>query len=153
MRIEHTAEFRCTPEELWPYLEEPGKIVLWMKGVESLELDQPGPARVGSTGKMRIREGRKVQVYDERITGWDPPRHLALVMSGGGFPPGMQMHVAYTMTRAGVGTSMHYLCTAELKGLYKIFGLLGTAMARKQLKGFFETLRGLVEKQAAGARA
>jgi carbon monoxide dehydrogenase subunit G len=153
MRIEATAEFKCTPEELWPYLEQPEKIVLWMKGVEGLVADQPGPTRVGSTAKMRIREGGKVQVYDERITGWDPPHHLALVMSGGGFPAGMEMNVAYTMTRAGAGTRMDYLCEAELKGLYKLFGPVGTAMARKQLKGFFQTLRGLVENRPSETRA
>ena len=144
MRIETSEVFQCAPERLWAFLEEPEKMMQWMKGLERVVPETDGPMRVGSSAKLFIREGGKLNEFRSRITACDAPRHLALVMSGGSFPQGMEMQVEYTLTRDTAATRMDYLCVAELKGFFKAFELIGRAMARKQLKGFFRTLQGLV---------
>lgn len=67
MRVEHRTEIACSPEQLWPYLEEPDKQKLWMKGVLSNESTSPGPTQVGSTSVMKIKEGGKVAAYNIEV--------------------------------------------------------------------------------------
>jgi uncharacterized protein YndB with AHSA1/START domain len=153
MKIELSREFACTPEQLWPYLNEPDKIVLWMKGLEGLIPDRPGPVQVGSTYTLKIREGGRIREFREEITALDPPRHIALQLSGGSLPQGNVMEVDYRVGGADGRTRVDYLCSCEMKGIYRLMAPLGTAMARRQVGGFFDALERLLQDPVNGAGA
>src|SRR5262245_61964711 len=153
MRVEHTAQFRCTPQHLWPFLEEPERQKQWMKGLLENRRTEEGPPGVGSKFRMKIKEGFKVAEYDGEVTGYDPPRHLGVRLWGGGFPEGMAMRVDYRLSEVDGGTRMDYVAQTEsakplpwwmrlLMPLFKVFG-------KMQLKGFLKTLKRLAEAHPA----
>ena len=74
MRYTANNEIDCTPEQLWPWLAETERMKQWMKGLEEIVPDAPGPVRSGATFRMRIREGRKVTEYGEELLAYEPPR-------------------------------------------------------------------------------
>src|SRR5262245_29571123 len=78
MRTCYTGEFGCTPQRLWRFLEEPELQKQWMKGLLDNQQTSEGPPGVGSTFRMKIKEGSRVADYDGKITAYDPPRQLAV---------------------------------------------------------------------------
>ena len=99
MRTCYTGEFVCAPERLWRFLEEPELQKQWMKGLLENQQTSEGPPGVGSTFRMKIKEGSRIGDYDGKITAYDPPRQLAVDLSGGGFPAGCCMRVGASCSR------------------------------------------------------
>jgi carbon monoxide dehydrogenase subunit G len=151
MRIARTLEIACAPEQLWPFLDEPEKQKLWMKGL--LENEQAGPRGVGSTFRLTIREGRKAEEYQGEVTAYDPPRHLA-VRLGGGAMKGMSMQVDYRLAPLDGGTRLDYVAEADtacLPWVYKLLMPLVQLFGRFQLRGFLRTLKRLAEEEGRKA--
>jgi carbon monoxide dehydrogenase subunit G len=151
MRIERVTEIACTPERLWPFLHEPEKQKLWMKGLLENTPTGEGSGGPGSTFRMKIKEGGRVAEYDGEVTAIDPPRHLAVRIWGGGFPTGMVMHVEYRLTGLDGRTRLDYAawsdtgrCGLFLRLLMPLFQLFG----RIQLAGFLRKLKKLAEAPA-----
>ncbi len=144
--LTYTATFDCPRDRVWPYLVEPEKTPLWMKGVVESRLTSDGPPRAGSTFLMRIREGRKIADYRGEYLVVEPGKRLGLRITGGCFREGMEMRVNYRLSDAGERTCVDYECACEAKGfLMRLLGPLFRAFARMQVKGFFRALKGLVE--------
>jgi uncharacterized protein YndB with AHSA1/START domain len=146
--IRYTTEFAAPPAAVWPYLEEPDKIKQWMSGVLEDRPTSEGPLGVGSTFEMKIKEGARIGTYQGEITAYEPPRHMALSMSGGYGKKPMTMHVDYRLADLGGGrTRLDYRCEAEMpKGfLFKLMGPLFLLFGRSVVKKFMRNLRPLVE--------
>jgi carbon monoxide dehydrogenase subunit G len=152
MRIARTVEIACAPEQLWPFLDEPEKQKLWMKGL--LENEQAGPRGVGATFRMTIREGRKAEEYRGEVTAYDPPRHLA-VRFGGGAMKGLSMQVDYRLAPlVDGGTRLDYVAAADrasLPWVLKLLMPLAQLFGRLQLRGFLRTLKRLAEEEGRKA--
>jgi uncharacterized protein YndB with AHSA1/START domain len=78
MRMAITSEIACPPARLWQFLHEPAKQKLWMKGLLENEQTSPGPEAVGSTFRMKIKEGAKAADYTGEITALKEPEHLGV---------------------------------------------------------------------------
>jgi hypothetical protein len=153
MRIERVVKINCTPEHLWPFLDEPDKQKLWMKGLLENRRIDPGPPRAGSKFKMKIKEGGKVGDYDGEVTAYDRPRHLGVRFWGGGFPAGMVMLCDYRLSAENGGTQMEYVAQSEgwRPGLFlRLLMPLFMLFTKMQLRGFLKTLKRLAEAPAAG---
>lgn len=151
MQIEHTEEFRCTPERLWPYIEEPELQKKWMKGLIENRLTSEGPSRVGSRFRMKIKEGGRVVEFDGEVTAHDRPRHLAVRFWGGSFKPGMAMHADYRLSDLGGATRLDYAARLESERLGFFMKMMLPAFklfASTQLRSFMKALRHEVEGNA-----
>lgn len=154
MNINYSTEINAPSNVLWTWLDDSEKIKLWMKGVEDDVPTSDGPRRVGSTFRMKIREGRKVTEYDGTITAYEPCRYLAIDMVGGCMGP-MTMHVDYRLEEVGAGrTRLDYSCRAsDVPALWRALGLLFRPMVKMQLKGFMRTLKMRAEEEANAVTA
>ncbi len=147
MQIQETAYFACSRERLFSHIEEPEKQKVWMKGLLSNEPTIPGSRGLGSTFRMVILEGRKAAEYVGEVTAYDRPSRIEVRVWGGGLPKGVSMRADYRLSEERGLTRLDYTCTAEGKiGLFMrlMFGLI-KVFARRQLRGFLRTLKGLVE--------
>src|SRR5436190_11509544 len=108
MHVTFAHDFACSPDRLWRFIEEPELQKQWMKGLQDNQQTSAGPTGVGSTFRMTIKEGGKVADYDGTLTAYDPPRHLAVEMTGKNFPGGMVLHVDYRLTAQNGGTHLDY---------------------------------------------
>lgn len=151
MRIDYSMEVSCSPDQLWQYLEQPELQKQWMKGLLENQATSEGPTRVGSTFRMKIKEGGKTADYEGQITGYEKNRHMGLRMWGGGFPKDMVMNVDYRLADLNGRTRLDYVC--KLEGpppgfLMRLFMPLGACFARMQFKSFMKKLKSLVELKA-----
>src|SRR6516165_10254294 len=149
MRTTWTGEFACKPEHLWKFLEEPELQKQWMKGLQDSRPTSEGARGLGSTFRMKIKEGSRVAEYDGKVTAYDPPKQLAVVLSGGAFPEGMAINVDYRLTDLGGRTRLDYVaasdCSKPLPWWMKLLMPLFQLFGRMQLKGFMKTLKRLAE--------
>ena len=151
METTFTTIIDCSPEHLWPWLEEPDKQKQWMQGLLENVATSDGPTQVGSTFRMTIREGRVVAEYDGEVTNYDLHRHLGVRFWGTALK-GVEMAADYKLQNLGGRTRLDYTAIANTSGagfftrlmlpLFKLFGMV-------QLRGFIKTLKHLAEAEAA----
>ncbi len=144
MRFEHSAEFECTPEQLWPFLDEPEKMKLWLKGLVEVVPTSEGPTRVGSTSVMKIQEGAKVGEYRREVIAYEPPRHVGFKLTGGSFK-GTPVFADFRLESLGGRTRLDSEFQADPSGLQKLLWSGLKVVAQTQVKSFFKTLKQLVE--------
>jgi hypothetical protein len=148
MRTAYSILIECTPEHLWPFIEEPDLQMLWMKGLLANELTSEPPAREGSTFRLKIREGGQVQRYEGRITALERPWHLGIQFWGGSLRPGMVMRVDYGLQTVNTHTRLDYVAVLEsgkLDWSQKLFLPLLRLSSHMQLRGFLKKLKALAE--------
>jgi uncharacterized protein YndB with AHSA1/START domain len=156
MRIERTILFNCTAEHLWSFLDEPERQKLWMKGLLENVPTSEGVKGVGSTFRMKIKEGGKVGEYQGEVTAYDRPRHLAVRFWGGPFPKGAAMRADYRLSEQNGQTRMDYVASFECERLPFFLRLLMPLLkcfSAMQLRSFFKTLKKLVEEPTPAGTA
>lgn len=99
--IERSAELPATPERAFAFVADLANLPRWQSGVTRAEQLTDGPMAVGSTARVeRTLMGQRIEA-DLRITGLDPPRHLAMATEAGG----MNVSLALDVTPAGTDAS------------------------------------------------
>ena len=86
MHVEYRDEFRCTPWQLWPFLDEVDKQRLWLTTLVDMAPTSKVPRSVGSTFDLHVREGRRIAHYEGRINAYDPPAIWACCSGAAPFP-------------------------------------------------------------------
>jgi len=151
MHIEHRAEIRCTPWQLWPFLDDPQRQKLWLTTLIDVVPTSHSPRSVGTTFDMRVREGRRIARYEGRLDAYDPPRHLGVSFWGGAFAPGMLMKVDYRVADLGSSSRLEYYAeidTRSLRGPIKIAIPIARLFTFFQLRYFMRNLKRLAEATA-----
>jgi len=145
MRTEYGIEVNCPPERLWPFLEDPEKQKLWMKGLLENVATSTQQTGVGATFKMKIKEGGKIAEYFGEVLKYERNKLLGIKLWGGALKD-MEVFVDYRLIDLNGRTRLDYLATMEIKGLMmKIFSPLFKAFSMMQLKSFFKILKRLAE--------
>jgi hypothetical protein len=151
MHVEFRAEFRCTPWQLWPFLDEAEKQKLWMTTLLDLTPTSRRPRAVGTTFDMRVRESRRIAHYEGRINAYDPPRHLGVSFWGGTFSKGVVMQVDYRLADLGPRTRLEYYAeidTEQLPRPIKLAIPIARVFTFFQLRYFMRNLKRLAEASA-----
>ncbi len=149
MRLEHSIEIDCSPDQLWPWLTEPDRQMQWMHGVISNEPTSEPVNEVGSTFLMKIKEGKRVTDYNGTITTFEQPRKLGVKLVGScGKGSPMEMQVDYALTDLGGRTRLCYDADWETIGfVMKLFTPVMYVMGKIFIKKFFKSLKTLAEKE------
>ena len=156
MHIEHREEIRCTPWQLWPFLDDPEKQKLWMTTLVDVVPTSHSGRSVGTTFDMRVREGRRIARYEGRLNAYDPPRHFGVSFWGGVFAPGMVMKVDYRVADLGASSRLEYYAeidTESLRGPIKIAIPIARVFTFFQLRYFMRNLKRLAEASAKSEAA
>ena len=151
MHVAYRAEVRCTPWQLWPFLDEVEKQKLWLTTLLDVVPTSQTPRTVGATFDMRVREGRRISRYEGRINAYEPPRHLGVSFWGGAFQPGMVMQVDYRLADLGATTRLEYYAeinTENLRGPIKLAIPLARVFTFFQVRYFLGNVKRLAEAAA-----
>ena len=62
MRIDYRMDVRCTPRQLWSFLDDAEKQKLWLTTLVEFVPTSALPRAAGTTFDLRVREGRRVAV-------------------------------------------------------------------------------------------
>ena len=149
MRLEHQVDIDCSPDQVWPWIEESEKQKQWMHGVVSNEPTSEPVNEVGSTFLMKIKEGKRVTDYNGTITTFEQPRKLGVKLVGScGKGSPMEMQVDYALTDLGGRTRLCYDADWETIGfVMKLFTPVMYVMGKIFIKKFFKSLKTLAEKE------
>jgi hypothetical protein len=151
MRIDYRMEVRCTPWQLWPFLDEAEKQKLWLNTLVDIVPTSAVPRSAGSTFDLRVREGRRVSQYEGRINAYAPPRHLGVSFWGGFFQPGLVMRVDYRIADFQDHCRLEYhseIDFGKLRGPSKLAIPMARVFTFFQLRYFMRNLKRLAEAAA-----
>jgi carbon monoxide dehydrogenase subunit G len=151
MHVDYRAEFRCSPAQLWPFLDDAEKQKLWLTTLVDITPTSEWTRTVGSTFDMRVREGRRVSHYEGRIDAYEPERHLGVSFWGGRFARGVVMKVDYRLADLGTRTRLEYhaeVDTDPLPAPVKLAIPLARVFTFFQLRYFMRNLKRLAEAAA-----
>jgi uncharacterized protein YndB with AHSA1/START domain len=142
--ITATIEINCPPEKVFDYLGQLDKHDEWQEGIKSIEVETPGPTRVGS----RAREVREAPGGDRTITyemtEVDPPRVAAFRGVDGPIRPFGR--VVLTPLDDGSRTRYDFELDFETRGLTgKMFGGMARRDAAKAVPRDLESLKKRLE--------
>ncbi len=152
MKLALTTEIRCSPERLWPWLDDPELCKQWLRGMEEIRPVSDGPRRPGWQAKMFIREGGRLSEYDETILEYEPARRFKLRMEGGCFRGG-SVTVDYRLHEHDGHTRLEYSCDAQMGGILRLLGPLFAIFGRMQARSFMVKLKQLAEQGDAAVAA
>lgn len=153
MRVEYRQEIRCTPWQLWPFLDDGEKQKLWLTTLIELVPTSQIPRAVGSTFEFRVREGRRISKYEGRIDAYDPPRHLGVSLWGGVLRKGTVMRVDYRVADFKTHCRLEYYAeidTSMFRGPLKLAIPLARIFSFFQTRYFMRNLKRLAESAGRG---
>jgi carbon monoxide dehydrogenase subunit G len=139
--------FECSPEALWPWIDDPERCKQWMKGLLEVRPTSPGPTRKGSTAVIVIREGGKPVEYQETILEYEPAKRFKLRMVGGCLKE-TGIEVDYKLHDLGGRTKLEYELECQVQSTFlKLMAPLFGMFARMQAKSLFKRLKKLAENE------
>ena len=77
MKISTAIDISCKPEEVFPWIDEPNKAMLWQKGVKSGEIIKETPEKIGTTFKETMEEDGKSLEMHGMITNYIPNKLIS----------------------------------------------------------------------------
>ncbi len=135
--------------DIWPYLVEPDKLLLWQSGVVELIAEWEGDPKPGdrSSGAIRIA-GRRVSFQTE-FTEVNPPGRVEFKSAQAPFP----FAVSVELEDADGGTRVTYHAEAEsFRGFFgRLAAPLVTRLYGRDVKGNLHNLKVLLEEAEATA--
>jgi hypothetical protein len=70
MKISAAIDITCKPEEVFPWIDDPGKAMLWQKGVKGEEIIKETPEKIGTTFKETMEEDGRILEMHGMITDY-----------------------------------------------------------------------------------
>ena len=132
------------PLAVWRCLTEFKLQQKWITQLVEETPDDPEQVGLGAGSTVRMREGSKIVTYRSVVTAWEPGRRLAIRLSGGSFPPGMEMDVTYGLSQGETGTHLDYDVQVPLKGVFfKLMAPFIWVVAARNAKKDLAKLQGL----------
>lgn len=146
MKVERSIEISASPQTIWPFLTDPGKIILWFDTFQKCEYS--GKTLNGLGAAYYVEEkvpGPLRKVNFEAIT-WDEYERLILRMTSGKNVNSYEIH--WSLKPGESGTTFHFIEEVGMPfgPVGKILGKLGQRTANGMVEGMLVKLKDLSEK-------
>jgi carbon monoxide dehydrogenase subunit G len=129
MRISNSVLIQNTPEEIFYWLEDPGRAMEWMSSVSKTEIIQEVPGMVGTTFREYIEEEGRGTEMRGVVTEFMPGRRMAFHLEG----DYNTVEVSYSLEEKGEATLLSQEAEIRFKGLLGIFSLILGSTFKKKL--------------------
>jgi carbon monoxide dehydrogenase subunit G len=137
---ETSMHLNCTPAQVFPFLAEPQKLLLWQSELVKIEMVTDAPLRAGSRFHEVRRMGSREAEVRAEITDFDTDRCLATRTES---KP--EARVRYELEPEEGGTRLRYAFTLQTAGLMRLVEPMIGSSVRKGTEANFAKLRQLVE--------
>jgi hypothetical protein len=146
MLIDYEVNIACKPEELFPWVAEPDKAMMWMKSVRKGEIIEETPEKTGTTFREEMEEGGKILEMSGVITGYIENKLIAFHLES----KIHEVDVSYTIEPLGDRSRLLVMSTIEWKFPMNMISLIIGRKIRSnitnQLESEFADLRKLCEQ-------
>ncbi len=147
MNIVCSIEIDAPMSKVFEVLNDSDKHKFWLEGLEET-IREPGydPKHpVGSTFTQKIRDGKKLDVYDGQVVAYEKPKHLGVQVSNGG----MTANVDYRLKSLKKKTQLEFTSNLQFKSLaFKLLVNLSQPILRGIIEKQLKSLKELVEAEA-----
>ena len=142
-----TVDIDAPMTTVFDYINDASKHKLWLEGLEET-IREPGydPKNpLGSKFQQKIRDGKKVEVYDGEVTAFDRPKHLGARVYNKAFT----VHIDYRLTKVKKHTHLEFISEVTFHNLaYKMLAGLSRSIMRGILEKQMTTLKRMIEAEA-----
>ena len=146
MKNIYTVEIEAPIGKVFDFINDEAKHKLWVDGLEET-IREPGYDRkhpVGSKFKQKIREGKKVEVYDGEVTAYARPKHLGARV----FNKSFTVQVEYRLTQVKKVTHLEFISEVTFHNLaFKLLAGLSKAVTRGIIEKQMKTVKQLIEAE------
>lgn len=134
------------PEDVWPFLVEPEKLLQWLTEMQTFEWTEEGPLGTGSRYYVMKKVRGQVRRYDSEVTQWNKNRVFGFTSETLGFS---RVEGEWEVAPEGAGCrfTMREKITVQ-KANWLVDRLFVQPNAVKAVCGFQAQLKRLVENQA-----
>ena len=139
IRVEHTVQISCSPEEAFERLTDVPRLPEWQSSAVEVRAD--GPLSQGS----RIFEKRRLmgrELDNElEVVAFDPPERLTLRSLAGP----VKLTIDHELAAVDGGTRLTVVASGKAGSLMKLAEPMISRTAQAELRGDFERLKKLLE--------
>ncbi|MEX2015716.1 MAG: SRPBCC family protein [Candidatus Hydrogenedentales bacterium] len=140
----------AAPEEVWPWLVEPERMVQWMQPLQMVELETPPPLDGGSRYRFVAPYGNRVHTFHGEVLAYDPFARFGIRLGGGAFSDGVTATAIFSLAAAGAATRVDLSIRVDgLHGLRRLAAPVGLGIARREVLLRLDTLKRILETSAA----
>lgn len=141
-----TVEITAPIGKVFDFINDEAKHKLWVDGLEET-IREPGYDRkhpLGSKFKQKIREGKKIEVYEGEVTAFERPKHLGALVHNKSF----SVQVDYHLKQMKKVTHLEFVSEVSFHNLaIKMLAGLSRSMMRGVIEKQMQTLKQLIEAE------
>ena len=141
-----TIEIEAPIGKVFDFINDETKHKLWVEGLEET-IREPGYNRknpLGSKFKQKIREGKKIEVYDGEVTAHERPKHLGARVYNKSF----SVQVDYRLQKVKNTTRLEFVSEVTFHSLaFKMLAGLSGSIMRAVLEKQMKMVKQLIEAE------
>jgi uncharacterized protein YndB with AHSA1/START domain len=142
-----TIDIDAPMTKVFDFINDAEKHKLWLEGLEDT-IREPGydPKHpLGSKFQQRIREGKKIDVYDGVVTAFDRPKHLGARVHN----KSVTVQVDYRLTKVKKHTHLEFVTEVTFHSLaFRMLAGVSGSIMRGILEKQMKTVKKLIEAEA-----
>ena len=146
MKLTYTIEIKTTPEEVWYWLGNPERAMVWQTNISKTEILQATPDMIGTTFRETIEENGSGVEMQGVVTDYRENQSLAMHLSGKYNVVDVEWHIE----EMGEHTRLTLYSNIRFRSFIKILSILMRPVFKKkiteQLQGEFARLKELCER-------
>ena len=152
MRVRRAIEIAAPPEEIWPFLVEPEKILQWFITLEKFEYTSEQQSGVGTTFYFEEKAAARLMKLNFMVTEWAENERLAFSMTSGDFLKSYEQR--WTLVTTPSATRFILMEQVELPyGIIgKILGLFARRRSEATVDEMLVKLRSLAQAKGEPIR-
>lgn len=151
MKILQVVEINSTPEEVFYWLGDPQRAMLWMTSVSKTEILQQTPEMTGTTFRETVEEDGRGTELQGIITDWKLNERIAFHLSG----QYNVVDVEYRLEEIENGTRLTQNADVRFRSFMKVLSILMGRTIKKQVieqsQQEFARLKKLCEEKPLGS--
>jgi hypothetical protein len=132
--------------KVFDFINDETKHKLWLDGLEET-IREPGYDRknpLGSKFKQRIREGKKIEVYDGEVTAYERPKHLGARVHNKAF----SVQVDYYLKHVKKVTHLEFVSEVTFHNLaFKMLAGLSGSIMKTVIEKQMKAVKALIEAE------
>ena len=144
MRFEESVTIDRPVNEVFAYVTDPKNLSEWDKGIHQARLTTPEPMDAGAELEIErtVPPFNQTAQFVGQVKEYDPEERFSIVVDDGRIPYG----VTYSFDDDHGSTTMHVAIESRPHGLLKFLEPLTKRFVRKQIQGYYEQLRRILER-------
>ena len=147
MKVDKSIQILATPENIWPFLVQPEKLIMWFDSFIKCEYSSEKKSGIGTAYYVEEKVPGPLRKINFEAVDWDENESLTLKMSSGKNVSSYE--IRWNLHEVQSGTTFHFVEDVGMPFgvIGKVLGKVGQKTADKMVDGMLTKLKKLSEAQ------